>query len=268
MADDSGELKREVEVLRERMSRLSAAVLRASSSLDLDTVLQEVVDSARALTGAKVGVIVTVDGSGQVEQFVMSGFAPTEYENMVAWPYGPHLFEHLRSLAAPIRVGDLSAYVRALGFSGDVIPPKTMVGTPLRHRDMNIGNFFLGDKEGRQEFTDTDEEVLTLFAAQATTAIANARAHREEQRARADLETLVETSPVGVVVFDGPTGVPVSFNREARRIVDALNTPGYTPTQLLESITCYRGDGREHALAEFSMAQLLGNRPRRCAQRR
>ena len=45
-----------------------------------------------------------------------------------------------------------------------------------------------------------------LFASQAAAAIANARSHRDEQRARADLEALVETSPVGVVVFDARTG--------------------------------------------------------------
>ena len=258
MAGDSSELKMEIEALRERVSRLSAAVLRASASLDLDTVLQEVVDSARALTGARFGVIVTVDGTGQAEEFVMSGFAPAERDEMVAWQDGPELFEQLRSLAAPIRVGNLPAYVRALGFSDEVMPSKTMLGTPLRHRDMNVGNFFLGEKEGGREFTGGDEEVLTLFAAQAATAIANARSHREERRARADLETLIETSPVGVVVFNGQTGEPVSFNREARRIVDALNTPGHAPAQLLETITCRRADGREVALAEFSLAQLLG----------
>ena len=258
MAGDSGVLRMEIEALRERVSRLSTAVLRASASLDLDTVLQEVVDSARVLTGARFGVIVTVDGTGQADEWVMSGFAPVEQDELVAWAYGPQLFEHLRSLAAPIRVGDLPAFVRALGFSDDVMPSKTMLGTPLRHRDMNVGNFFLGEKEGGRKFTDADEEVLTLFAAQAATAIANARAHREERRARADLETLIETSPVGVVVLDGPTGAPVSFNREARRIVDALNLPGSTPAQLLDRITCHRADGREVALAEFSLAQLLG----------
>jgi len=258
MAGDSNDLNREIEVLRERVSRLSAAVLRVSSSLDLDTVLQEVLDSACALTGARFGVIVTVDSNGQAGEWVMSGFGSAEHEALVAWPHGPKLFEHLRSLSEPIRVGDMPAYVQALGFSPEVMPSKTMLGTPLRHRDMNVGNFFLGEKEGGREFTDADEEVLTLFAAQAATAIANARAHREERRARADLETLIETSPVGVVVFDGPTGAPVSFNREARRIVDALNTPGYDAAQLLDTITCHRADGRDVALAEFSMAQLLG----------
>ena len=99
----------------------------------------------------------------------------------------------------------------------------------MRHRDINVGNFFLAEKEGGREFTNGDEEVLTLFAAQAATAIANARAHREERRARADLETLIETSPVGVVVLDAEPGYPVSLNREARRIVAALSMPGGTP---------------------------------------
>ena len=258
MAGDAVGSRREIEALGERMSRLSAAVLRANSSLDLDTVLQEVVDSARALTGARYGVIVTVDGAERIEEFVTSGFTAAQEDEMVAWTDGLQLFAHFRGLAGPIRVGDLPAYVRALGFSTDLMRSRTMQGTPLRHRDTNVGNFFLAEKEGGREFTDADEEVLTLFAAQAATAIANARAHREERRARADLETLIETSPVGVVVFDGQAGELVSFNREARRIVDALSIPGYTPEQLLETITCHRADGRDVALTEFPLAQLLG----------
>ena len=37
-----------------------------------------------------------------------------------------------------------------------------------------------------------------MFASQAALVIANARRHREERRAKADLETLINTSPVGV----------------------------------------------------------------------
>ena len=91
----------------------------------------------------------------------------------------------------------------------------------MRHRGVAVGHFFLAEKDGGQEFTPDDEEVLVLFASQAATAIANARTHRAEQRARADLEALVDTSPVGVLVFDAKTGTPVSLNREAKRIVGA-----------------------------------------------
>ena len=54
-------------------SALSAAVLRIGASLDLDTVLAEVLDSARALTGAGCGAIATVDESGRPGDFVTSG---------------------------------------------------------------------------------------------------------------------------------------------------------------------------------------------------
>ena len=254
------ELRRENAALRERMSRLSAAILRISASLDLDTVLREIVESARALTGARVGVIATVDESGQVRDFVTSGFTAAEQQQLAAWPDGQRLFAHLRDLPAPLRVPDLHDYVRSLGLPADLLPPtKTMQGTSMRHRDVLVGNFFLGDKAGGEAFTSEDEDVLVLFASQAAAAIANARTYRREQRARADLEALVETSPVGVAVFDGRTGHLVSLNREAKRIVSGLRQPGGSAEALLGVLTSRRADGREVSLREVPLAQQLGN---------
>ena len=55
----------------------------------------------------------------------------------------------------------------------------------MRHRGVHVGNFYLAEKEGGEEFTSEDEETLVLFASQAATAIANARTYRDEQaRAR------------------------------------------------------------------------------------
>ena len=96
-----------------------------------------------------------------------------------------------------------------------------------------------------------------MFASQAATAIANARTHRDEQRARADLEALVETSPVGVAVFDARTGRPVSFNREANRIAEGLRMPDESMEELIEVITCRRADGREVSLSEYPSVQTL-----------
>ena len=76
-----------------------------------------------------------------------------------------------------------------------------------------MGNIYLAKSKPGQEFTREDLETLVMFASQAALVIANVRKFRDEQRARADLETLISTSPVGVVVFDARTGVPVSLNR-------------------------------------------------------
>ena len=253
----STETKLEFEALRERTSALSAAILRISASLDVDTVLREVVESARALTGARYGLIATIDEAGQPQEFVTSGLSSEEAQQATAWPDAPRLFEHLRGLDGPLRLADLGEYVRSLGLAPGLVPCRTFQGTPMRHRGLDVGNFFLGEKEGELEFTDEDAEVLVLFAAQAAIAIANARAHRDEQRARADLEALVETSPVGVVVFDAETARPVSYNREARRIVEALRMPDGTAEDLLEILTSRLADGREVRLDELKSAETL-----------
>ena len=257
--NSSDERKREVEALRERISSLSGAVLRISASLDVGTVLRETVDSARALTGARYGAITTIDEAGRPQDFVTSGLTADEQRQLEAWPHAMRFFEHLRDLPGPLRLPDLPAYLRSLGYADVLALSRTLQATPMRHRGVHVGDFFLGEKEGGREFTADDEEVLVLFASQAANAIANARAHRDERRARADLEALVETSPVGVVVFDAGTGRPASLNREARRLVDGLNAPGRPPEELLEALTCRFSDGREIALAELPMKEVISD---------
>ncbi len=89
--NSSDQLRRENEALRDRISRLSAASLRISASLDLNTVLHEVAETARELTGARYGIITTIDDSGQVQNFVTSGFTPDEHQQLAAWPDGTRL---------------------------------------------------------------------------------------------------------------------------------------------------------------------------------
>ncbi len=251
------ELERENQALRERISKLSAASLRISASLDVNVVLREIVASARTLTGARRGIIVATDESGQVQEYVLSGPTPDEQQRLERWADGPRFFDHLQNLSGVLRLNDLSGYVHSLGYSAFPVPSRAFQCTPLRHRDVHVGNFSLAGKEGGQEFTNEDEEVLVMFAAQAATAIANARTYRDEQRARADLEALVDTSPVGVVVFDVQTGTPLLFNQEAKRLVEGLRTPDRSPDQLLEDLMLRRADGREIALKEFPLEHAL-----------
>ena len=86
----------------------------------------------------------------------------------------------------------------------------------------------------------------------------NEALRRRIARTRADLDTLVETSPVGVAVFDALTGRPVSINREAARLVEALGGPGQPPERLIEAMTCRFADGRELALARLPLSEPAG----------
>ncbi|MDE0422900.1 MAG: response regulator [Gammaproteobacteria bacterium] len=243
----------------ERVAALCTAILRIGASLDPDTVLRAAVDGARDLTGARLGMIATVDETGAPDGFVESGFTLEETAELAAWPDRGPLFEHLRSLEKTLRVDDLAAYVRGLGLVPTPALSRTFQGTPMLHRGVNVGSFFLAEKPAGTPFTDADEALLALFASQAATAIANARTHRAERRARARVEALVETSPVGVVVFDVHSGLPASFNREARRIVAGLLEPDAPPESVLKELTCRFADGAEVALDGVRLARTLGD---------
>ncbi len=136
-------------------------------------------------------------------------------------------------------------------------PKVSFLAAPILHQGQRVGNIFLAWKKAGEEFTREDEETLVLFASQAALVLSNARRYRDEQRARTDLETLIDTSPVGVIVWDARTGVPVSFNREARRIADGLRNPEQSHEELLQVLTFRRGDGREVSLEQVSVAQAL-----------
>ena len=243
--------------LRERMARLSSASLRISESLDLESVLHEVVDSARALTGAANAAITTVDRVEGVRDFVSSGLNSDERRQLRDLPQGERLWGYLLQGPGPLRVDDLASHLDALGIATAPILRRSFLGAPIRHRGANVGHFYLTNKEGGGGFTDEDEEILMLFASQAATAIANAQAYRDERRARADLEALVDTSPVGVAVFEAKTGALLRFNREGRRMVAGLDPSGRSPQELLQEITVRRGDGEEFSFAELPLARTL-----------
>ena len=245
--------------LRERMARLSSASLRISGSLDLESVLREVVDSARILTGAESSAITTVDRMEGIRDFISSGLTSEERRQLRDVPEGERLWGYLLQSARPLRVDDLASHLDALGIATAPILRRSYLGAPIRHRGVIVGHFYLASKEGGQGFTDEDEETLVLFASQAATAIANAQAYRDERRARADLEALVDTSPVGVAVFDAKTGALVRFNREGRRIVAGLDPSGRSPQEVLETMTVRGPDGEEISFAEIPLARALGD---------
>ena len=252
----------QVQALRERLARLSEASLRINESLDYDTVLQGVLESAQALTGARFGVIVLLDDEGKGERFLHGGLTPEEVEQLGQLARGAALAEHLSAVSEPLRLPDLNGYLQEQGFLESPLPVEAspaipFLSMPIRHVGERIGNFFLAVPENGAEFTGDDEATLVMFASQAAVVIANARRYREEKKARTDLETLVNTSPVGVVVLDTQTGQPLSYNQEIARIVSGLHEEGAMPGDVLASLTIRRGNGQEISLRDRSLVETF-----------
>ena len=252
---------RQIATLRDRLSRLSDASLRVNESLDLEDVLQGVLDSARTLTDACYVVITTLDDEGRIEELRASGLTAEETRGLWEVPEGQQFFDYLNAIAEPLRVSDLGGHASALGLTELRTPVhmSAFLAVPIRYRGVGVGNIHVGKEEPGQEFSREDEETLVMFASQVALVVANARRHRDERRAKTGLETLIETSPVGVIVFDAMQGVPVSFNREATRIVGGLINHDQTTEQLTEVLTVRRADGSEFSLAEFPLAEVLSS---------
>ncbi len=245
--------------MQERMARLSSASLRISESLDPASVLREVLESARVLTGAANAIITTVEPVEQVRDFISSGFNSEELGQLRDLPQGERLRRYLLQRSQPLRVDDLASHLEeALGIATAPVLSRSSLVVPIRNRGVPIGHFYLA-KEAGQGFTDEDVETLLLFASQAATAIANAQAYRDERRARADLEALVDTSPVGVAVFEAKTGELVRINREGRRIVADLDPSGRSPQEVLLELTVRRADGEEVSFAQLPLTRALGD---------
>ena len=260
--DQVDQRDKEIVELRERLFRLSEASLRINESLEFDSVLQGVLDAARSLTCARFGAITLFDEAGRAEDFLSSGSSAEDVDMPWTLPDGVRQLEYLSSIPGPLRVPDLRVHISSLGPCEPVTQPAvgpsvSLLAAPVEHRGERLGNVYLAGKEDGREFSWEDEETLVMFASQAAMVIANSRRHGDEKRARNDLETLINISPVGVVVFDARTGVPESFNREAMRIVDCLRDPDQSPEQLLGVLTCRRADGRELSLAELPITELL-----------
>ena len=246
--------------LRGRLSKLSEASLRINESLDFETVLEGVLDSARSLIGSRYGAITLLDDAGQIQDFVTPGLTTEDGRQPVELPDRMLFFETFGSLEAPLRLRDFHSHIRSLGLpefrqTMAVSSPLRFLAVPVRYRGEAIGAMYVCEKD--QEFTPEDEESLVIFASLAALVITNARRRREEQRARTDFETLVNTAPVGVLVLDAGTGDPVSLNREARRIVSDLCMPGGSAEELCEVVTFRRADGREISLHEFPLVEVL-----------
>ena len=256
------ELAHEKAAMRERLSRLSEASHRINESLDFDTVLSGVLDSACALTGARYGVITLLNESGQVQNFLAHGMTSEKAQALWNMPQHMKFFENLGKISEPMRVRDFRRYVRELGFP-EFRPPPTassvlaFLMVPILYLNELAGHIYVGEKGDGLEFALEDEEILVVLASQAALAIANARRYREEQETRAYLETLIHNSPIGVAVFNAKTGELVSYNRETARMFEGLRTPGQPLEHLLRVMTIRRADGREYTLKEVPVGGKL-----------
>jgi len=226
-----------LEQKRQQLQAVNSAGLALTSELDRDQVLQRVADQARAVANAKYAALGVFSDEGLVETFTTSGITPEERALIGPLPRGLGLLGHLQQERRPLRLRDLHEHPSSVGFPKNHPPMRSFIGTPIVLRGEPLGNLYLTEKQGAEEFTVDDGEALETLAAQAAIAIENARLYEqvehvsvleERQRIRMDLHDGVMQSlyGVGLLLEDIAERVdtePAKAKAQLWRSVDRLN---------------------------------------------
>jgi signal transduction histidine kinase len=180
---------------QDRLRALLDAGIAVTSELSLDAVLQRLVETAAELTGAKYAALGVIDGAGQaLERFIVTGIDPETQAAIGDLPRGRGILGVLIRDAKPLRLKSLSDHPSSVGFPEHHPPMRSFLGVPILLRGVAYGNLYLTEKAGGAEFTEEDEELTLLLAAQAAVAVENARLYEAATRWSQQLESLNEVS--------------------------------------------------------------------------
>ncbi len=158
-----------------RRRALVEAGIAITSELSLDAVLQTLVRIAAALTGARYSALGVIDRDGAgLSRFVTHGIDDETRALIGEAPRGRGILGVLISDVRPLRLDDLTQDPRSVGFPPHHPPMRTFLGVPIVTRGVAFGNLYLAEKQPGGSFTEEDEEIVTLLAAQAAVAVENA----------------------------------------------------------------------------------------------
>ncbi len=176
----------------DRLRALVETGIAISSELSLDGVLERIVEAAARVTGARYAALGVIDpAGGGLERFVTHGLTPEIETQIGDPPHGRGILGVLIHDARPLRLHDLSEDPRSVGFPPGHPPMHTFLGVPIVLRGIAYGNLYLTEKESG-DFSDEDEELVTLLAAQAAVAVENARLYESATAWAEQLESLNE----------------------------------------------------------------------------
>jgi signal transduction histidine kinase len=167
---------------RERLRSLLDAVVGISTDLDLHSTLERIVAAACDLVGARYGALGVVGPDRRLVEFVTHGIDAKAHAAIGDLPTGRGVLGLLIEDPRPVRMPDITQHPQSYGFPANHPAMHSFLGVPVRIRDTVFGNLYLAEKQGADEFTADDEQIVVALAAAAGAAIDNARLYSVAQR--------------------------------------------------------------------------------------
>jgi signal transduction histidine kinase len=175
-----------------RLRELAAANVAVGSQSSLEDVLQKTADVAARLVNARYAALGVLDRTGaHLERLITSGIDEVTRARIGDLPSDHGILRVLLREARPVRVADVTKEEQFLGFPRWHPRMRSFLGVPIVVRGVVYGDLYLAEKE-TGEFTEGDEEIVTLLAAQTGLTIEKVQIHEGATHWIRQLEALDE----------------------------------------------------------------------------
>jgi signal transduction histidine kinase len=162
------------------------------AELDLEVVLNRVLESARELTEARYAALGVLGSSRtELERFLTIGIDESNREAIGALPRGRGVLGELIAHPTALRLSDISEHPRSYGFPHGHPPMRNFLGMPILIDGTPFGNLYLTEKDNGEQFTEADEEAVTMLSELAGFAIDHARRYTGTREHRDELQRTV-----------------------------------------------------------------------------
>ncbi len=192
-------MQRKILQQSERLRVLNDLGIALAAERTLDALLQKVVDFSRDLVAARYGSLSVLESDEWAGRFFTAGLDPEVVARIGSPPNGRGLFGLILKEGRPLRLADIAQHPASVGFPPHHPPMKRFLGVPIVSKGKVIGVLYLTDKEGRQDFTQADQDAVAMLAAQAAVAIENAMLYDQLH----GLTTLRERERIAMDLHDG-----------------------------------------------------------------
>jgi PAS domain S-box-containing protein len=181
---DETERKRAEEALRRRaeeLAALQATVLDITGPHDLPLLLHTIVERAARLVGAPAGGMYLCDTEKQEARCVVSYNTPHDYAGAVL-RYGEGAAGIVAQTGEPLVVDDYRTWHGRATVFEEERPFRAILTVPMIWQGRVTGVIHVLDDTVSRRFTQTDQELLTLFANHAAIAVESTRLLEQEKR--------------------------------------------------------------------------------------
>jgi signal transduction histidine kinase len=161
----------------QRLRDLAEASVAVGAEVSLENVLQKTVETAAGLVAARYAALGVLDRTGShLERLITTGIDVETRAEIGDLPGDHGVLRVLLREGRPVRLADVTEHPHFMGFPPGHPPMRSFLGVPILVRDVVYGDLYLAEKDGG-EFTQDDQEIVTLLAAQTGITIEKVQIH-------------------------------------------------------------------------------------------